>query len=508
MASTHAAAGGAGAAVDERPRVSGLGIFSWILYEWAATPFYTLVITFLFAPYFADAFIGDPARGQYIWGFAAGFAGLCVAIISPVLGAMADASGRRKPWVLVSSLFFVAGMSALWIAAPGRVDLLWLVLAAFVVAAVTAEVNAVFINAIMPKLVSPQRLGTLSGIGAAVGYAGGLASLFLMAGFIAVKPETGKTLLGLDPILHLDIASRESDRLVGPFAAAWFVLFALPFFLFTPDPRSANASATPVRDGLRNLGETAREIRGYSNIVRFLIARMLYQDGLGGVFTFAGIYAVSSFGWSLLEKAVFGIILSAAAMLGAAFSGFIEDKTGPKAVIMGALVIAIVATLGVLSIDGTHIFFTREVVAKVAGSPLFSSMSEIAFIGFAILVGMVAGPLYSSSRSLMARISPPEKVTEFFGLFAFSGKATSFIAPSAIGLMTALTGSQRLGVAVVLVFIGIGFLLMLTVKTRPSGEVREPRFPRPGNPRSWGERIGQVVVLLISLAAIAFLLIG
>ncbi len=459
-----------GTATLEQPRVGKLGIFGWVLYEWAAQPFYALIVTFLFAPYFANAFIGDPVAGQSLWGVATAIAAICIAVLSPIIGAVADASGRRKPWLAISSVLFVAGMSTLWLAAPGRGDLVYLVLAGYIIAWIAAEVNAVFVNSIMPKLVPQSSLGRLSGIGAAAGYAGGLVALVVMIGLIAPDPVTGRTMLGIDPIIALDQTTREGDRLVGPFAALWFLVFVIPFFLFTPDPKAEKPSSHPVRDGLRELGNTFHEIRRYGNIVRFLIARMLYQDGLSGVFTFAGIYAVNFFGWQLLESGLFGIILSVAAMLGATAGGFIEDKLGAKTVILGALVLAILATIGVLSIDSSHILFVLEVPPKLAGGGLFASIPEMAFIGFAAVVGIVAGPLFSSSRSLVARISPPDKLAQFFGLFAFSGKATSFIAPLLIAAATALTGNERLGVAVVLVLLVAGLALMPWVSAKRYGE--------------------------------------
>ena len=461
MSETNAAdAAGAVAPV----KVGKLGIVGWVLFELAQQPFYSLITTFLFAPYFANIVIGDAVRGQSIWGYVAAAMGLLVAVLSPMLGAMADASGRRKPWVLVASLFLIAGMSTLWLAEPGRLEYFWLIVAGYIVAGVAAELNSTFVNAIMPKLVRPEYFGRLSGIAVSIAYLGGLIALMLMTAFIAVNVSTGKTLLGLDPLLQLDTARHENDRIVGPFAALWFLVFALPFLLFTPDPRTATRSSTPVKDGLHALGQTAREVRQYGSVVTFLIARMLYQDGLGGMFAFAGIYGLQLFKWTLVETGIFGMILIVAAMLGAALASLIEGRLGAKALIMLALVVAMVGTIGVVSIDQTHVLFVVPVAPKLPGSAVFSSTGEIVFLLSAILVGFVAGPLNSSSRSLMARLSPPDKLAQFFGFYAFSGKATSFIAPLMIGGLTAATGDPRLGVAVVLAFLYHGLILMPFVR--------------------------------------------
>jgi UMF1 family MFS transporter len=458
------AAGAVAPAFETPNKVGKLGIVGWVLFELAQQPFYSLITTFLFAPYFANVFVGDKVQGQAIWGFTAGAMGLLVAILSPILGAMADASGRRKPWVFLASFFLIAGMCVLWLAEPGRTDLLWLVLAGYIVAGVSAELNSTFVNAIMPRLVQPAYFGRLSGTAVAIAYLGGLIALMLMTAFVAVNPTTGKTLLGLDPLVLLDTARHESDRIVGPFAALWFVVFSLPFFLFTPDPRTATGSAAPVKDGLRALRQTAREIRQYGSVATFLIARMLYQDGLGGMFAFAGIYGVQLFDWSLVETGIFGMILIVAAMLGAALASIIEGRLGAKTLIMLALIVAMIGTIGVVSIDRSHVLFVVPVEPKALDSIIFSATGEWVFLLSAILVGFVAGPLNSSSRSLMARLSPPDKLAQFFGFYAFSGKATSFIAPILIGVLTAATGDPRLGVAVVLAFLYHGLILMPFVR--------------------------------------------
>lgn len=462
MTAAQATASEAPAGTD---KVGRLGIFSWVLYDWAAQPFYALVTTFLFAPYFANTFVGDPVRGQAYWGYAAAVAGILIAISSPVLGAFADASGRRKPWVVFSSLFLVAGMAALWLAKPGAQNLMLLILAGYVLAAVAAELNTVFLNAIMPRLVSPERLGRLSGIGAATGYAGGLAALVLWVGFLAGDFATGKTLFGLEPLLSLDGATREADRLVGPYSSLWFLVFVLPFFFFTPDPRTSAETSGAVKRGLSSLIGTIKELPRHGNVMTFLIARMIFVDGLSAIFAFGGIYGASLFGWQAFELGMFGIILTVAAMLGAAAGGFVEDRIGAKAVIMLSLVIAIMATVGILSVTRDSVLFYLTVAPKAPGASLFSTAGEVWFLVFAVLVGMVAGPLNASSRSLLARLAPPDKLTQFFGLFAFSGKLTSFFAPLAIGFMTQATGNQRLGVAVVLVFLYHGLILMPFVRS-------------------------------------------
>ena len=213
------------------------------MFDWATQPFYTLVVTFLFAPYFVNGFMADPALGASLWAYATGIAELIAAALAPVLGAIADAGQPRKPWIAGFSVLLVVGLCALWLAAPGRTDLAPLVLIAFALATIGAELATVFNNAMMTSLVSGRKLGTLSGAGWAAGYVGGLVSLALVAGFLVADPSTGKTLLGLQPLVPLDPATREGDRLVGPFSALWYLVFVLPLFLYTPDARAAPLAA-------------------------------------------------------------------------------------------------------------------------------------------------------------------------------------------------------------------------------------------------------------------------
>ena len=448
-----------------RPPAGPLAVASWALFDWATQPFYTLVVTFLFAPYFVNGFVGDADWGAAIWAYATGGAELLAAIVAPVLGAIADAGRPRKPWIAGFSVLLVLGLCGLWFAYPGRADLIPLVLLSFGLATIGAELATVFNNAMMTSLVSNRRLGTLSGAGWAIGYVGGLVSLAIVAGLIVADPSSGKTLLGLAPVVPLDEVSREGDRLIGPFCALWYLVFVLPLFLFTPDVPRMKFQSEQVRAGLFHLVERVRHlIRDHAQVALFLLARMLYADGLGAIFAFGGIYAATVFGWGATELGLFGIILTISGTIGAALGGILDDRFGSKRLIATMLVVLIIASLGVLSVDQDQVLFVMSVVPKLPGSAAFSSTGELVYLGFAILIGLTAGPIQSASRTLLARLSPPDKTTEFFGFFSFSGKITAFAAPLAIGVVTHASGSQRLGIAMSLVFLIAGLLLLLRVK--------------------------------------------
>lgn len=464
MTTVHARLDPATTRTTERAPLRAL--VSWTLYDFAAQPYYTLVLTFLFAPYFASHVVGDPALGQTIWGYGAAAASILIAIGSPFLGALADGRGRRKPWIAVFASVLIIGLATLWIAVPGApTHTIALVVLAFVVATAAAEFSSVFTNSMMPSLVPASALGRLSGIGWGVGYLGGLLSLALVAGLIVSNPATGKTLFGLDPILTLDTTSREADRLVGPIAAVWFAVFMIPFFLFVPDVKPI-----PLPPGERRpspasqLWQTVKQLPQNRDMLFFLVARMIYADGLSAIFAFGGIYGTAVFGWSALELGLFGLILTATGMIGAVIGGFLDDRAGAKTVILVSLILLLVGALGILSVDKTHVLYILEVPQKAAATSPFSSIGELVFLAFALIVGLVAAPVQAASRSLLARLAPPDQITQYFGLFAFSGKVTAFLAPFLVATVTLATDSQRLGMSAIALFLVAGMLLMLPIQ--------------------------------------------
>lgn len=450
-----------------KPKIGPLAVPSWVMFDWAAQPFYTLITTFLFAPFFVNVVFADKVTGQAVWGYSLAIAGLCVAVISPIIASVADVSGRRKPWIFVFFVTQILAMSMLWYAEPNSsTTMIALMCFAFVLAYICAECSIVFTNAMMSYLVPRDQVGRLSGTGFAVGYLGGVVGLFVMLGLIIADPQSGKTLLGLEPIFSLDQEAREADRLVGPFSALWYLLFGLPLFLFVPDLKGQQKPLTDaISEGLAMLKNTLVNLwQDHRNITVFFVARLFYIDGLTSVFAFGAIYAATIFQWGSLEQGIFGIILAIFGAIGAFIGGRFDDAIGPRRVLLITLCGLTLAVLGIISIDKNHIFFVYEVAPKGDGSGLFSSTAEQLYLSFALMVGLVFGPIYASSRSLLVRLAPEDKMTEFFGLFAFSGKVTSFLSPFVIGTVTFLTASQQIGISMVMVFLLAGFCLLLLVK--------------------------------------------
>lgn len=436
---------------------SAAGKFGWAMFDWANQPFFTIITTFIFAPYFTATVVGDPVRGQALWGYTQAAAGITIALLAPFLGAIADAGGRRKPWILVFSALCVVGCFALWWAVPGAAPgTLGFILVVVVLATIGVEFAGVFNNAMLPDLVPEGRMGRLSGFAWGLGYIGGLVSLFIvLLGFSF--PE--QPLFGLDRLTH------EHDRIVGPLSAVWLLVFIIPLFVWTPDRAASGLAAVDAaRRGVATLLGTLRALPRFRNIALYLVARMFYYDGQAAIFAFGGIYAAGLFDWGTTQLGVFGIIILVFAAIGCFVGGWLDDRLGSKKTIILAVVGLVISALGVVSIGGGKALFVFEVGMPEPGGALFDSTAERIFLVISVLLGIFGGPAQAASRTMLARLAPPEMSGEFFGLYALSGKATAFLAPLTIGVVTDLFQSQRIGIAMVLPFLLLGLLLFVGVK--------------------------------------------
>ena len=434
------------------------GVWSWMLFDWANQPFYTLIITFIFAPYFAAEVVGDAARGQAIWATAAGVAGIAIAALAPIVGAVADQSGPRKPWIAAFAVMLIVGTAGLWLAVPGA-ERLWPLMALFILAFIGSEFMLIFTNAMLPDLGPRDEIGRISGSGWAMGYAGGVLVLILVLLFVFPSPGSETTLLGIPPILGLDPAAGEPARITGPLTALWFAVFALPLFLFTPDAPWRAGVGNALSNGLRELWQTLKTLPQKGTLLIYLIASMVYRDGLAAMYAIGGIFAGGVLGWGLFELGVFGILAAFTGAIGAFLGGRADRAFGPRPVV--ATSIWILIGVGLL-IVGT----TRD---TLFGVPLAegSTLPDTVFYVCGALIGAAGGSLQASSRTLLVHQAEGlVPMTEAFGLYALSGKATAFIGTLSIGAVTALTGSQNWGVTPVIVLFALGLFLLGWVKTR------------------------------------------
>lgn len=434
---------------------------AWVTYEWANQPYFSLITIFLFAPYFSSVFVGDPVQGQTIWGYVQASAGIIIAVVSPFLGAMADAAGRRKPWIVAFMLMCAAGCFGMWWAVPGSP--IMPIIGALIVASVGMEFAIIFANAMLPTIASERRIGLLSGIGIGAGQLAGIVALIIVLIYLQLPGVVEASFIPDAPVFGLSKELHETDRIVGPISGLWFVIFMLPLLLFVPDQISRGLSRMEAaKQGVVRLGHTITKAWHFRNVALYLLSRMAFYDGMNAIFVFGGILAASTFRWGAMEMAIYGVWATLFAAIGAFIGGWTDQRWGSKSTLIVSLAVALVSFVLLVSFDRAQIFFfwTVEIAAD---APAFSTLPEQLFLGTIALFALMAGPTIASSRTMLARIAPVEMMTEFFGLYSLAGKATTFVAPLLIGIVTAATGSQRLGLSIVvpLIVIGIGMLFFV-----------------------------------------------
>lgn len=450
-------------------------IWGWFMFDWATQPYNSLLLTFLFGPYFAEIisarYIASgmdmglaKANAQAMWGWGLTISGLAIALCAPILGALADSYGRKLPYMWVFSIFYILGAIATWFAVPETFNLV-LVMGLFIVGLIGMEFATIFTNAMLPELGTKNEIGRISGSGWAMGYWGGLAALVFALLFLAENNE-GKTLIGISPLGGLDAEMREGTRFVGIFSAIWFVVFMVPFFMWVHDPKDRPARTKGVvKEALRNLKSTIRKLPRTPSLACYLGSSMLYRDALNGMYTFGGIYAGGVLGWSVVDIGVFGILAMVFGAIAAFLGGRADSYFGPKPVILVSIVALIIAAVSIVSITPTSLFGIPVLdEAMLAGR----TASDIAFYLAGCLVGAAGGTIQTASRTMMVRQANPAHMTEAFGLYALAGKATSFLAPFLIGVVTLLSGSQRIGVTPLIALFLLGLVLLIWVK--PDGE--------------------------------------
>lgn len=424
-AASVAGAGAATPAADARaPRRE---IVSWCLYDFSSSAFNTLMLTFIFNRFFVDVIVAEGNRGTVLWTRALTISAVVVALAMPVLGAVADFSGRKKTFLVVSALQAITFTTLLFFVGPGQAVAAMVL---FVIANIGFESSNVFYSAFLPELTDSRNIGRVSGAGYFTGYIGGLLSLGIGLGMI-------RGWLPTENYLHV----RATILLV----AAWYLLFSMPMFLLVREraPRRSAPFGTYVREGFHRLGTTIGHLGTFREPAKLIIARMIYNDGLVTIIAMASIYAGAVLGMPLEDVLAMGIVLNLAAGLGAFAFGFVDDRIGGKKTIIITLVFLIAA--GVIGV---------------------ATESVRGFWIAATLIGLMMGPNQSASRSLLARMVPDSKQTEFFGLFAFSGKLSSLFGPLVYGTVVAATGDHKLAISSIIAFFAAGLVVLLFVRER------------------------------------------
>ena len=454
-------------------------IWGWWFFDWASQPFHTLLLTFIFSVYFAEVAkrhflqITDNitlagAHAQTLWGYGLSASGLLIAVFAPILGSIADTTGRRMPWIWLFSGFYVIGAASLWILTPTQ-PALTTTIALFGIGLIGAEFATIFTNALLPGLAPRDQIGRLSGSGYAFGYLGGVVSLAIMLALFQETPS-GKTLIGIDPLFGLDPALREGTRFVGPFVAIWYVFFMIPFFLWVKEPRGPR-QPLQMRKGLQDLVTLIKSLPQRPSLATWLLSSMLSRDALNALYGFAGVYAATVLGWPVFLAGVFGVVSAISAAIISWLGGRADRRWGPKPVIIASTLVLTGVCIVIVGMNRFTLFGITLPESAVIGN---LRMPDVIFFVAGALIGGAGGALQASSRTLMVDHTTEERATEGFGLYALSGKATAFLAPLLIALVTDMTGNQRIGIAPLIVMFLLALILLGWVKPQQEA-AREAR---------------------------------
>ncbi len=423
---------------DIKPPGAKKSIFAWCLYDWANSAFSTVVITFVFSVFFTRGMIGDETQGSTLWSYAIAASGIIIAVLGPLLGAVADHSGARKGWIFWLSMLCIVPSALLWFAEPmaGNANIMF-ILGCVVLANVGYELAIVFYNAMLPHIAPKHLIGRISGWAWGVGYLGGLAALAVaLFGLVGVGE--------MEPLFSISGQDSANIRATGPMTAIWFLIFMIPMLLYTHDvERVPMKVGQAMKLGLGQLKQSLREIRSHHNLAQFLVSSAIYRDGLNTLFTVGGIYAAGVYGMDFIEILGFGIALNVTAGIGAfAFAG-LDDKIGSKPTI-------IISLIGLI-VMGTAVLFTQD---------------KYMFMTLALGLGIFMGPVQAASRTLAGRLAPQGMVTQTFGLYAFTGKTVAFVGPLAYAGATHYFATQQAGMFTIILFwiIGLGLLTMVKEK--------------------------------------------
>jgi UMF1 family MFS transporter len=425
-------------------RIKRRVVLAWGLWDWGSSAYSAVITSFVFGPYVVRGVVGDAQPGGLsanTWlGISSAAAGLLIALIAPITGQRADAGGHRKRSLAIWSALVIAVMLGMY-TVKNDPSYLWIALVLLAAGAVFQEFAVVSYNAMLPQVSTPETIGRVSGFGWSMGYIGGIFLLLICyVGFIA--PDVGW--FGVTSAGGLNI------RAVAVFAAGWFAVFAIPVLLAVPEKQpgpkrrrvSFFASYPLLLDDIKALFRRDR------NAVYFLIASALYRDGLAAIFSFGAILAVSVYGLAQASVLIFGVAANLVAAVGALGMGRIEDRIGPKKVIMISLIGLITTAMILLIARGTTMFWI-----------------------FGLILTLWVGPAQASSRSFMARVAPAGREGEMFGLYATTGRAASFLAPGLFALFSGLF-SDRIGIVGIVLVLLAGMLLLARVKSPPRQQIQ------------------------------------
>ena len=458
--------------------------FAWAVFEWARNPYYLLIVIYIFAPYFARDIIGadliasgeldhlgqDEARnaanaqGQATIASVTKWAGIIAALTAPFLGAALDRGGRLKPLLAVFLVSITTCSALLWFAQPEGQGLpAGAVMALLVIAYVSFTYSEVTHNSMLSVAGTKDRLSMISGLGLGLG---NLAAtlIFVALVLLFVLPE----MIGwpfAEPQFGIDTSEFEHVRIAGPICAVWLAAFSIPFFLHANDPGMPGASwRRAVVDGARSVVKTLREAAQYRELMKYLLARMFYADGMAALLALGAVYVALFLEWGFLEMLCYAIFASAWAFLGGVFGGWLDHKVGVKNALIIEIVGMVAAMLVQWSLTQESLFFGMIDNFQVWDGLVFQTLSDLTYLGLISVVAVTVTASISSSRTMLVTLAPPGRSGEFFGLFAIAGTITVWMGPLLVQYFTLWFNDQRIGMASITILFAIGFGFLLSVR--------------------------------------------
>ena len=405
--------------------------FSWSLYDWANSAWSAIIITFIFSRYFVDVLSPNPEIGTLYWTWTIGVSSLVAAFLSPIFGNISDQSQKSKLWLIFFTLIYSFIAFSFWFSEPNVVNLFLILLLIFV-GNTSYEISQIFYNAQLKIITSKNNFAKLSGFAWGLGYAGTVVIFLIYYGLFLLPSE---------PLFNLDNSSYQNIRISFPLTGLWILIFSLPLFITYKDSSKVSLNSTiNLKESFNQILKTLRELQKYKNIVRFLIARLFYMDGINAIFAVAAIYATIVFGMSTSDIIMLGIGTNIAAGLGSWLFSFIENRYGSKNIIVFSLICIFVISFIIILINDKN-----------------------NFIIFAIILSSFFGPIQSASRVYYAKKIPDEKKYEFFGFYSFSGKVTAFIGPVLYGTISYMFSSPKAGMASLMILFAFGLIILIKV---------------------------------------------
>jgi len=436
----------------------------WASFDWARGPYYYVVVLYVFSAYFAQSVVGSGAEGQTLFSAMVTVAGLIMAVVAPILGSYMDRGGRKKPVLGIVMVTMACAAIAMSMVAPEATYAVPVLMALMVLGGCCYSISELFHNAMLPGMGSDRQIPAISGLGLSAGALAAVLILIAIFWFATFPPGS--------------LTSNDISRYSAMVCGLWLLVFIGPFFLYTPDvPGTAGRwrGVPVIAKGTRPIRAVIDLFRDYRQIMRFLIARMVFMDGLAAMFSVLAVYVSGVLGWSGPELALLGIISTISAVLGGFLGGFLDRTFGPRKAIITELICITAIFIFQLGIFPDAILFGLVQIEGVAERSIFPRTTDLIYIATFVIIAALIIAAFSSSRSLLVALSPKEKIGQFFGIFAMTSTITVWVGPALVALTTWFSDNQRIGFGSITILLVVGSILMTRVKPEKAAGAAQNR---------------------------------